>query len=354
MKKIVALREWGSWLRRKGKRFVIGVGKDEKVEIPAENVEMILIMSSSSLSSSSLKLAVEKKIPVFFTYPSGYPYAALFPMVSTGSARTRMEQYLSRLDERGLQLAKAFAEGKLLNQYYLLRTFARYRRRKRDKVAEEIYRKSAEIKQALDDVRKVEGFLSFAIRSKLMNLEGRGAEANWEAFSLLIPERYGEFRREKRGARDVVNSLLNYGYGFLLAKVTTALFYVGLDPYAGFLHVDRAGRESLSLDLMEEFRQQVVDRVVLRLILTNQIKSDAVNDKGLIRREVVATLLDALRERLQTFVYFRERRMKLGTAIKRQARAIVRHVLRSERYSPFYLRYWVALSHHLRHNERLT
>jgi len=342
LKKIIALRDWGSWIRKKGWRFVVGVGKDKekRAEIPANEVEMILIGGSSSISSSALQLAVDKRIPVFFTYPSGYPYAALFPMVSTGSARTRMEQYLSRLDDRGFKLAKAFAEGKLLNQYYLVRAFMRYRMKRNEELASYLREKTIEIKSVLRELEEVDAeSLNFNVRSKIMNIEGRGAESYWEAVSQLIPAKFKPFGREKRGAKDVINSLLNYGYGCLLARVTTSLFYVGLDPYAGYLHVDRAGRESLSLDLMEEFRQQVVDRVVLRLISTGQIGPDAVEEDGLIKSQPLTTLLDALEERLNTFVYVRGRRMKLSTAIKTQARRIVQHVLRTKTYSPFYLRY---------------
>jgi len=342
LKKTIALRDWGSWLRKKGWRFVVGVGKDKerRAEFPANQVEMILIGGSSSISSSALQLAVEKKIPVFFTYSSGYPYAALFPMVSTGSARTRMEQYLARLDDRGFRLAKAFAEGKLLNQYFLIRTFMRYRMKRDRDLADYLREKASEIKAALEDIRRISAdSLNFEVRSKLMNVEGRGAESYWEAFSQLIPTDFRPFRREKRGARDVINSLLNFGYGFLLARVTTSLFYVGLDPYAGYLHVDRAGRESLSLDLMEEFRQQVVDRVVLKLLLRKQIGPNAVDEEGLIKNKPLSMLLDALEERLDAFVYFKGRKMKLSTVIRMQARRIVQHVLKTKTYSPFYLRY---------------
>jgi CRISPR/Cas system-associated endonuclease Cas1 len=90
---------------------------------------------------------------------------------------------------------------------------------------------------------------------------------------------------------------------------------------------------------MEEFRQQVVDRVVLKLLSTKQIGPDAVDEEGLIRNQPLVMLLDALEERLNSFVYFNGRRMKLSTAIRMQARRIVQHVLKTKTYSPFYLRY---------------
>jgi CRISPR-associated protein Cas1 len=77
-----------------------------------------------------------------------------------------------------------------------------------------------------------------------------------------MPEQYDWPGREGRGAQDPLNSLLNYGYGILYGQVEQAIILAGLDPYAGFLHADRPGKPSLTLDLIEEFRQVAIDRVV--------------------------------------------------------------------------------------------
>jgi len=80
---------------------------------------------------------------------------------------------------------------------------------------------------------------------------------------VIVQDRVEFLGRASRGAQDEVNSLLNYGYGILYAQVWGAVLNAGLEPFAGFLHVDRPGKPSLVLDLVEEFRQPVVDRVVL-------------------------------------------------------------------------------------------
>ncbi|MDO8691572.1 MAG: CRISPR-associated endonuclease Cas1 [Dehalococcoidia bacterium] len=82
---------------------------------------------------------------------------------------------------------------------------------------------------------------------------------------LLLPD-FGWEGRVTRGATDLVNSCLNYGYGILYSHVQRAVLLAGLDPYAGFVHVDRAGKPSLVLDLTEEFRQMVVDRTIFGLL----------------------------------------------------------------------------------------
>jgi CRISPR-associated protein Cas1 len=83
----------------------------------------------------------------------------------------------------------------------------------------------------------------------------------------MLPDRLGFEGRShyssKEGAPDAVNAALNYGYGILTSHVWGAAMNAGLEPFAGFLHVDRSGKPSLVLDLMEEFRQPVVDRAIL-------------------------------------------------------------------------------------------
>ena len=104
-----------------------------------------------------------------------------------------------------------------------------------------------------------------AARPTLLNLEGRAGALYWECVQRLLPA--GRFTtREHQGAADDVNSLLNYGYGILYSQVWSALSLAGLEPFAGFLHVDRPGKPSLVLDFIEEFRQPIVDRVVFAMI----------------------------------------------------------------------------------------
>jgi CRISPR-associated endonuclease Cas1 len=79
----------------------------------------------------------------------------------------------------------------------------------------------------------------------------------------MLPDALGFAGRSHQGATDAVNAALNYGYGILTSHVWGAVMNAGLEPFAGFLHVERSGKPSLVLDLMEEFRQPVVDRPIL-------------------------------------------------------------------------------------------
>jgi len=138
--------------------------------------------------------------------------------------------------------------------------------------------------------------------------------------------------------------MLNFGYQtFLFPEVWKAVSYAGLDFYAGYLHADRPGKPSLVLDLMEEFRQQVVDRTLIGLITKNVIKPDkilateVVEEGRVLSKEVIKTLLASFQERLDTEVMFDGQRGPIKSFVYHQARRVVRFLLRETDYAPFSL-----------------
>lgn len=104
------------------------------------------------------------------------------------------------------------------------------------------------------------------VREYLFLTEARAAAHYWQAFAGLVPSRFGFPRRLHREATDVVNKALNYGYALLLSRVWVAVHRAGLDPTLGLLHTGRRRSAGLVFDLMEPFRQPVVDKAVLSLI----------------------------------------------------------------------------------------
>src|SRR5207245_10394962 len=115
-------------------------------------------------------------------------------------------------------------------------------------------------------VRNIEGQAVDECRDTLMGIEGVCGRIYWEAVGEVIRGKTEFLGRAHRGAADAVNAMLNYGYGILYGNVWGAVLNAGLEPFAGFLHVDRPGKPSLVLDLVEEFRQPVVDRAILAYV----------------------------------------------------------------------------------------
>lgn len=115
--------------------------------------------------------------------------------------------------------------------------------------------------------------LSATDLDQLRGIEGMAAKKYFHVFPVLIGKSGFSFsERSCRPARDPINSLLNYGYALSRAEITGALQAAGLDPYIGFLHRERYGRESLSLDLMEEFRSILVDTLVIKMVNQGTLK----------------------------------------------------------------------------------
>jgi len=296
-----------------------------------------------SMSADAIKACTDRGIPVFFLDNLGRPYAALYSAGLTGTVLTRRAQ-LSALDcgldreactRRGVCAALAFAEGKIRNQVNLLRYMAKYRKEADPDLFQEMERCAVEALAHLDELQGLEDAPHVEeIRFELLGIEGRAAQWYWKAIRKVLPDRYGWPGRRGRGARDPVNSALNYGYGILYSQVERALVLAGLDPYGGFIHVDRPGKPSLVLDLIEEFRQAVVDRTVFALA-NKRVKLEQ-DERGFLAKETRRKLADKVLARLDKPARYEGRRRPLRAILQYQARHLATY-LRGERdqYRPF-------------------
>jgi CRISP-associated protein Cas1 len=150
-------------------------------------------------------------------------------------------------------------------------------------------------------------------------LEGYAATVYWEAARTLLSPELGWQGRETRGAQDLVNMALNYGYGVLYSHTERAVVLAGLDPYGGFLHEDRPGKPSLVLDLVEEFRQMVVDRTVFGLLNKGvALKAEA----GRLDEATRKLLAQKVNERLDGPEPYESRKLRLKSILQMQARHV--------------------------------
>ncbi|MGQ9552427.1 MAG: CRISPR-associated endonuclease Cas1 [Candidatus Bathycorpusculaceae bacterium] len=340
----IFLDDFGIFLGRKRNRFIVKRAGEVK-EIVADDVDSIICCSSGvAFSSSALDLAVQNNIQVVFARYGGWPYAVLMPASMTGSVKARREQFIAYNDERSLVLAKKFIAGKLVNQANFLKLMAKNRRQTDPSLAERLYESGKLIVEVNERVSREQGAKIDEKRQHLMNLEAEGARFYWESIRQILPPELGFTGRETRGARDPFNAMLNFGYQTILfPEVWKAVSYAGLDFYAGYLHADRPGKPSLVLDLMEEFRQQLVDRTLVGLITKNVIKpneilaAEAVEEGRVLSKDVIKVLLASFQERLDSEVMFNGQKGSLKSFIYSQARCVARFLLREADYVPFCL-----------------
>jgi len=253
----------------------------------------------------------------------------------------RREQYRWADDqEASARMARALVSGKVVNARGVLRRAARDHPDKVDATVmdQALLRLNScadqlQVNRSLDVVR---------------GIEGDAANAYFCAFDQCITTPAAAFRFEGRNRRpplDRINCLLSFIYMLLMHDVRSALECAGLDPMVGFLHRDRPGRPSLALDMMEEFRPCIADRLALSLVNLGQVQAKGfdVLESGAVRMgdETRKTVLAAWQKRKQDEVThpFLKEQMPLGLAFHIQALLLARHIRGDlDGYPPFFWR----------------
>lgn len=341
MGEVFVVDSFGYKVGKSGLKLVVRFADGERVERSVLTFSSLVLGGSGSVSLEALRLLADYNIPIVFI-GSGSAFATCHPFFMHGTVITRREQFLAYLDSRGVVLARGFVLGALLNKVMVLRYFAKNRD---SSVASVLLRYADRIDAIVDRVRDIDGNHVDDLRFSLMGFEGEGTHLYYEALSRIIPREFGFTGREKRPPRDPVNSLLSYGYIILNSVVSVAVAKSGLEPFAGFLHVDRSGKPSLVLDLSEEFRQPIVDVVVVSLFTRGWVTLDdfEFTDSGSVRigKDGKKKFFERFRERLVAKVKVGGSNTTFEGAIMGQARAVVRFILgRSRSYRPFVFRWW--------------
>lgn len=342
MKRLL-INDYGVFLGRKGDRIVVKRGGEKVGEFPAGNVSQVIVATRGvTLSTDFLRLLIKHRIDLVILSGTGVPIGRLLSIRRKRGVKLRRAQYEAQGDWRGVHLAKQFAKAKVLNQRYLIRSLAKSRVDTNPRLYKQLMRTYEEMAEYVSGIEAVSGGRVSEVRQAIMNLEGKAAEKYWNAVKLIIPEELGFPGRRKRfdRPRDPVNILLNFAYGILYSEVWLALEYTSLDPYAGFLHVDSPRRPALVMDLVEEFRQPVVDRVVLKLASAMREKlNEYVDDEGKLSNEGRKLVSKEIADRLRRKVTFQDRSLPIEYHITLQARRLSEFIIgRSNTYIPFVMK----------------
>lgn len=258
-----------AYLSLDGETIKVNYSDESHKTIPLHILESINCFSYKGASPALMGACAEKGILLSFYSPQG-KYLAGIANTTKGNVYLRREQYRhADNDTEKLQLSKNFIVGKLYNEKYVLLRCARDHGMRVDT---DRLRKAAEnITKYMKDVENVRNIDS------LRGIEGNAAAEYYQSFNEMILQNEEAFRfsgRNRRPPTDRTNALLSLAYSLLANDCTAALYGAGLDPYVGFLHTDRPGRKSLSLDMEEELRSPYADRFVLTLINNRIIAPD--------------------------------------------------------------------------------
>lgn len=327
--------QFGSFIGKYSERLKITHNGQTLQQAPLLHLKSVTVANAGiGISSDAIAACCERGIPIILLDAAGAVYASIYASGLVGTVQTRREQLLAFYDDRRAHLALAFSTAKVRNQAATLAYWARNRRDAHPADAEQLLQAARDVRAYADQMADLPWDES--LYDRLMGFEGQAARLYWQAARLLAPAEYRFEGRIGRGAADPLNSLLNYGYGILYAQVERAIILSGLDPYAGFLHADRPGKPSLVLDLIEEFRQIVVDRPVFGLAARRY--TVAQDDAGRLAADTRRDFAGKILKQLDSSARYDGERPPLRHIIQRQARQIAAYV-RGERdaYIPFTL-----------------
>ncbi len=326
-----------AYLSKDGENLVVRVSDEEVFRVPIHCLEGVVTYGHMGASPALLGMCVEKGVAVSFLTQYG-KHLATVQGVPQGNVLLRRKQYRwADSESESATLASAFIIGKIANCRTVLRRFVSdYGEKMETEDIEEAGRLMA---------RNVLKLSKVPMLDEVRGIEGETARKYFSVFDKLIVHQKEQFYmrgRNRRPPLDNVNALLSFFYTLLLHETKAALQTVGLDPYVGYLHRDRPGRLSLALDLMEEFRPYMADRVVLSLINRQQVtwKDFIQKESGgiIVKEDSRKTLLEAWQKRKQeelTHPYLEEK-IPVGLLPYTQALLLARHIRGDiDRYPPF-------------------
>jgi len=328
---------YGLKLGKKRERLL--VKKENKViyEFPFFRLSEVTITSRGISVTSDLIIELCKRgIQLNFLEGNGKPFALVTSPALTATVKSRREQFEALKDKRGFILAKKIVEAKLANQRGLLLYFGKYVKKKDLTTYEEINKIAKALAVLRKNVKKLTGTNIEEKRAEFLGIEGAASKLYWEGVKKIVSKKVEFFGRVHRGAIDTLNSMLNYGYGILYSVVWGAILVAGLEPFAGFLHVDRPGKPSLVLDLIEEFRQPIVDKVVISCINLGEISNLTM---GVLDKKSRNLLGEKIINRLEHRETYQGRKYQLRSIIQMQARSIASFLRGEREYKPFRFRW---------------
>lgn len=298
-------------------------------EYPLNRLKSVQIAKRGVSFSSDVIIACANRGIKFFIQDFKSEFIAC--LSGTGQhavVKVRQKQFKFIESEKVRQLAPIVISGKIKNSRATLLYFKKYHQDKGviiDKVAEQLNDSYGQIKNK--EWQKFDKWDAI-----LLGLEGQAATAYWQCLveSNLMPDDFKN--RIGRQAQDIGNKALNYGYAILTSYIWNAILNAGLEPYCGFFHTVRAGKPSLVLDIMEEYRAWVVDRNIIKL-------RSQLNGKSDLTPTIKKKIITDIHKTFNTKYHYKKRKMRLESILQRQVYQLAGHFSEDKKYKSYRFRW---------------
>ncbi|MFH0990559.1 MAG: type I-C CRISPR-associated endonuclease Cas1c [bacterium] len=328
-----------AYVHKERETFVVEIDHKKVFQAPVHSIENIVCFGFKALSPQLMAFCAENNVGVSYLSETGKFLARVYG-AQQGNVLLRKAQYAIADNEmESLAIARPIVAAKVANYRNLL---LRHQRNHPDSATDSVESAATVLGNRLADIQKA------ITLDGLRGYEGECANVYFNVFSSLIVSQQEDFiftHRSKRPPLDPANALLSFLYAILANDVRSALETTGLDPQVGFLHQLRSGRPSLALDLMEEFRAYLGDRIMLNLINLNQVtkKDFEIRESGEVQMsdETRKTVISAYQKRKQEEIThpFLGEKMTIGLLPHIQAQLLARYIRGDlSEYPPFYMK----------------
>jgi CRISPR-associated protein Cas1 len=294
----LVLHTFGACLTKDNDAFMV-LHKDGKQRIPPGDIKSILVHRGVQISSDALLLAIANEIEVLFMEQGGKPAGRVWSNKYGSISTIRKGQLSFCKSKEAVRWITGMIASKIENQQALLWTFAA----SQPELNSVVEKTALRLENFRKKVNELQGDTVSDIATQLRGWEGITSRIYFEQMNAFLPERYRFEQRSQHPATDVINAMLNYGYGMLYGKIEGSLICAGIDPYIGILHRDEYNRPVLVYDVIEKYRIWV-DYTVFKLAMQNIFGEEyySVKDdsscwlEGLGRRVIIQSMNDYLAE----------------------------------------------------------
>lgn len=296
-----------------------------------DNLSQIIVTGQGvSLSSNLMNFCMTRKIPIDFFDKEGKHLGSVITSKHLQNSLWA-KQACADISKKN-KIAQGIIEGKIKNQFSLVKYFNKYHKLHYPSLRP----KYEAMEQAIISFKEWKKTSSVANNTFVRELVGHEAQVAFRYWDyireLFSDDDVGFLRREHTGAQDLVNSMLNYGYALLYVRVWQALLAARLNPFESLIHTRQEGKPTLVYDMIEIFRSQVVDRVVISLV---QKKQELEVRNGLLTDGTRQILVKSIMERLVRYEKFQGEDIKMEDIILRQCKLLANDFAGTASFKPY-------------------
>lgn len=319
----------GSYIGISGQNVVVRIQGKVAYKKPSASLRHLTVTGQGvSLSSNVIRFCMDRRIPVDFFDGSAHYASVLSPKYLEAALWRRQSQMT---EDQRFVLAKRLILGKLKNQANLVKYFQKYHKTIKENVDSQFALTTDKLSEIVGELKELPYTEDYC--EVLMGKEAQAAVCYWGYVEKLLEDDGAGFEgRVRRGATDLVNSMLNYAYSFLYNRVWQALLGAGLNPTDGVLHKRQTGKPTLVFDVVELFRAQGADRVVIGLVQRGvklKIKD------GLLDSDTKKVLTQGVLERMDRYEKYRGEEMPFERIFVEQAKEIAAYIESGKTFKPY-------------------